>query len=136
VGQRVVRRSELEAEFALQIKMFKPDVPQNYVEEFEFAEDIDRKWRFDFAWPELMVAVECEGLSKGKSRHLTIKGFIDDCEKYAEATARGWLVLRVTRDQIRDLSAMRWLQRAIGIRQGRGKVSNQSGQSGAGVPTT
>lgn len=49
-----------------------------------------RKWRFDFAWPALKVAVEIEG----RGRHQTFTGYAADCHKYNEAVALGWRVLR------------------------------------------
>lgn len=57
-----------------------------------------RKWRFDYAFPELMVAIEYEGLfsASKKSRHTTIKGFTEDAEKYNEAAILGWRILRIT----------------------------------------
>lgn len=56
----------------------------------------DRKWRFDFAIPELMIAIEYEGLMSEKSGHTTIKGYSKDCEKYNEAIKQGWKLLRYT----------------------------------------
>lgn len=53
-----------------------------------------RRWRFDFAWPSLMVAVEIEGGIFVAGRHVRPSGFIKDCEKYNAAAANGWLVLR------------------------------------------
>jgi len=50
-----------------------------------------RKWRLDFAWPGYQIALECEGLG----RHQFVKGYRGDCEKYSEAAAMGWCVLRV-----------------------------------------
>lgn len=49
-----------------------------------------RKWRFDFAIPELKLAVEIEG----RGRHQTVDGFRKDCEKYNAALLLGWRVLR------------------------------------------
>ena len=47
--------------------------------------DLTRKWRFDFAWPLHMVAVEIEGgLYKG-GRRQTLIGFLADAEKYERA---------------------------------------------------
>lgn len=66
-------------------------------------------WRFDFAWPELMVAVEVEGVTVRKGadgktqlggRHAHITGFKDDCEKYAWAAVMGWRVLRFEQSQV------------------------------------
>jgi hypothetical protein len=56
----------------------------------------DRKWRFDFAIPELKIAIEYEGLMSEKSRHTTIKGFTGDTEKYNEAAVQRWKVMRYT----------------------------------------
>jgi very-short-patch-repair endonuclease len=56
----------------------------------------DRKWRFDFAWPKVKLAVELEGFGTGgdTGRHQSFVGFRGDCEKYTAATLRGWRVLR------------------------------------------
>ena len=54
-----------------------------------------RKWEFDFAWPEIMFAVEVEGGTyHGKSRHTTPTGYRGDLEKYTEANALGWTLFR------------------------------------------
>lgn len=50
----------------------------------------DRKWRFDFAWPGAMLALELEGVG----RHQTFIGYKADCEKYNAACLLGWRVLR------------------------------------------
>lgn len=55
-----------------------------------------RRWRFDFAWPELRLAVEVEGGTWSTSRHTSGQGFADDCEKYNAAAIAGWCVLRYT----------------------------------------
>lgn len=55
-----------------------------------------RKWRFDLAIPERRIAIEYEGTNSRKSRHTTITGYSEDCEKYNEAVKHGWQVLRYT----------------------------------------
>ena len=64
--------------------------------ETEYRFHAPRKWRFDFAWPEDMFAVEIEGgtYSKRKSRHITPTGYRGDLEKYTEANALGWTLFR------------------------------------------
>jgi very-short-patch-repair endonuclease len=61
-----------------------------------------RKWRFDFAWPSVMVAVEIEGGTWSGGRHATGAGMAKDCDKYNSATAMGWRVLRFTGNHLRS----------------------------------
>lgn len=90
-----------------------------YRKEFTFKGiDGDRKWRFDLAWPSLMLAIEIEG-GTGKrrdkpSRHLTSQGFDEDCVKYGEAAVMGWKVIRVTPRMIYDGTMMRLVKSALG----------------------
>ena len=72
-----------------------------------------RKWRFDFAWPERKLAAEVEGLSSGKSRHQTIKGYRADCEKYNAAVMAGWRVLRFTDKEIKSGEALQMIEEAL-----------------------
>ena len=65
-----------------------------YVKELQFHEK--RKWRFDWAIPELHTAIEYDGLISEKSRHTTISGYTGDCEKFNASTILGWKVLRYT----------------------------------------
>ena len=55
-----------------------------------------RKWRADIAIPTLKALIEYEGISSAKSRHTSITGFTNDCEKYNQAQILGWKVLRYT----------------------------------------
>lgn len=66
----------------------------HFVEEHKFHPT--RRWRFDFAIPERMIAIEYEGIFSEKSGHTTHKGYIKDTEKYNEAAKLGWTVLRYT----------------------------------------
>lgn len=69
-------------------------------------------WKFDFCWPESMLALEIEG-APGRGRHTTISGFKEDCRKYNEAWMMGWSVLRVTGDQVHNGQAINLLLRAF-----------------------
>lgn len=60
-----------------------------------------RLWRFDYAWPSRRVALEVEGgvfmsYHGKKSRHSTGTGMLADMQKYNNAASLGWIVLRVT----------------------------------------
>jgi len=71
-----------------------------------------RRWRFDFAWPDLKVAVECEGGTWSRGRHVRGKGFEGDCQKYNAAAVLGWKVLRVTGGML-DRDALGFLELLI-----------------------
>lgn len=71
--------------------------------EEEYLFNPNRKWRFDWAIPSLMIAVEYEGLFSEKSGHTTITGFTKDTDKYNSATSRGWRVIRLTALNYRNL---------------------------------
>lgn len=65
-----------------------------YVKEYKFHPT--RKWKFDWAIPELMCAVEFEGVMSEHSRHTSVTGFSGDTTKYNEAAKLRWIVLRYT----------------------------------------
>ena len=67
------------------------------VKEFRFHPT--RRWRFDYAFPELKIAVEVEGGVYIQGRHTRGSGFIKDMEKYNTAASMGWTILRVTPDE-------------------------------------
>jgi very-short-patch-repair endonuclease len=62
--------------------------------EYQFLPD--RKFRFDFAWPGCLVAVEMEGGIWVGGSHTRGVRYRSDCEKYNLATLVGWRVLRYT----------------------------------------
>lgn len=87
------------AEIELMLKLFgKPF-------EKEVIFHPERKWRFDFAIPSMMIAIEFEGIMSEKSRHTTVTGFSGDCTKYNEAAKLGWTVLRYTVLTYKNLSS-------------------------------
>ena len=55
-----------------------------------------RKWRLDYALPELKIAVEIHGGTRKQGRHNRADGFAKDREKMNEAQAAGWLVIEIT----------------------------------------
>lgn len=84
------------------------------VRELTFAASIKRKWRFDLAWPEHMLAVECDGATFANGRHTRGKGYEDDCVKFANAAILGWRVIRVTTEMVDDGRARVFIERAFG----------------------
>lgn len=73
-----------------------------------------RDWRFDFAWPDLMLAVEVDGGTRfGKSRHTRHEGFQEDCVKKNTAQLTGWKVLTFTTQMVNSGAAIRVIKDAI-----------------------
>ena len=79
----------------------------------EFMFHRKRKWRFDLAWPELLIAVEVEGGIWTGGRHVRGEGYEADCEKYNEAQLAGWMVLRFTPGMIKKGKAGGVIETAI-----------------------
>jgi hypothetical protein len=77
-----------------------------------------KDWRFDFAWPDLLVALEIEG-SLRRGRHTSPKGFTEDCRKYNAATLLGWRVYRVTGDMVHSGDAINLVARALELARGK-----------------
>lgn len=65
-----------------------------FVSELKFDEV--RGFRFDWAVPDLKLAIEYEGIFSDKSGHTTVTGYKKDCQKYNLATLQGWRLLRYT----------------------------------------
>lgn len=81
-----------------------------YVAEFTFAPH-ERNWRCDFALPAYRVAIEVDGGSHaaGKSKQRT------DTEKRGELAARGYRVVAVTPEEVKDGTARDRVARALGV---------------------
>ena len=100
--------SSLEARLAWQITgagLRAPDVEHRGIP--------GRKFRFDFAWPDRMLAVEVEGGTWIGGRHTSGAGFRADCQKYNLAAMAGWRVLRFTADMIDSGEALKMITEAI-----------------------
>lgn len=90
-------KSDLERTFETR---WKQQGGPELVEEYRFHPV--REWRFDFAIPRILTAFECEGGVHSGGRHTRGKGFTDDCIKYNEATALGWVIFRLPRALIEN----------------------------------
>ena len=82
---------------------------EGWVREHRFHPE--RRWRFDFAWPAAMFAVEVEGGTHSGGRHVRGQGFRKDAEKYGEALVMGWSVLRLPSGMVFDGSGIDLIQR-------------------------
>ncbi len=105
-------QSDLEAAFAFQLRVAGlPDAEREYM----FAlEAMGRRWRWDFCWPDAMLAVELQGGVWARGRHSRGAGYIADCEKSNAGTLLGWRLLRFTREQVESGYALECVERAMG----------------------
>lgn len=105
------KKSEIEAKFKLDCDA-RGLAP---VPEYKFHPD--RRWRFDFAFPERMIAVECEGGVWSNGRHTRGSGFIADMEKYNAAAALGWFVFRFDASQVKSGNAINFMVSVLASRE-------------------
>ena len=72
-----------------------------------------RLWRFDFAWPDSMLALEIEGGIWTGGRHTTGAGYRADMDKYNEAALLGWRVLRTTPKRVKEGEALELVRKGL-----------------------
>ena len=101
-------KSEFEDWLFFQIKAIDLPLPER---EYRFC---SRRWRFDFAWPDRMLAAELAGAVYSQGRHTRGKGFTEDCRKYSEAAILGWRILHLTTQMIPSGEAVAVIERALG----------------------
>jgi hypothetical protein len=86
----------------------------NAVPQLQFARSLGRGWRFDWAIPSAMLAIEIEGLVMRKlagqlvvmGRHASPAGIKEDMVKYNSAVLLGWHVLRFEQHDIKPRRAI------------------------------
>ena len=77
-----------------------------------------RKWRFDTAIPVLRIGFEMDGIIGGRGGgHQRRQGYLRDREKDLAALARGWVVVRVTSQQIDDGTALSYIEQIVMLRR-------------------
>lgn len=109
VAREKARVSVAEEAFALGLRAYGLPEP---VRQHRFSPP--RLWRFDFCWPELMLAVEVDGVMWDRQGgHQRPDDYADDCEKLNEAVLLGWRVLRFTPAQVARGEAALTVHRAL-----------------------
>lgn len=82
-----------------------------------------RRWRFDYAWPEFLVALEVEGGVWTRGRHNRAAGFLKDIEKYNAAAQLGWLVVRCTPKDLATQATVQLVESVLKRQQGQRRRS-------------
>ena len=80
--------------------------------EYRFNES--RRWRADFAWPELKLIVEIHGGTWTNGRHNRARGLANDLEKSNAAQLGGWLYLAYTGDDVKSGKAVNEVVKVVG----------------------
>jgi very-short-patch-repair endonuclease len=88
-------KSALEEEFLFHVKSLNLPAPQ---EQYQIIPD--RKFRWDFAWPDRKIAVEIQGGTWSGGAHSRGWGIQRDCEKNNLAVCQGWRLLYFTSDMV------------------------------------
>lgn len=88
-------------QFCIQCKIAGLPMPER-----EYRFHPTRKWRLDYFFPSLQLAVEKEGGVWIRGRHTHPAGFLKDIEKYNELSLAGISLLRFTPKQINDGEAV------------------------------
>lgn len=84
-------------------------------QEFPFAKEVGRKFRFDFAWPERKIAVEVEGgiWARYRGGHTHPMHILRDMEKGNIAAKLGWRVFRFTTDEVKKGIAQTFMKEVL-----------------------
>lgn len=85
--------------------------------EYQFIPD--RKYRADFAYPDLHLLIEVEGGTRGRGGHSSHVGISRDIEKGNLAMLNGWRVLRCTGEQVTNGMCVLWIEQALDAEEGR-----------------
>lgn len=96
-------------------KICKAELGVDVIKEHKFYEG--REWRFDYAIPSNMLAIEVEGGAWSNGRHTRGSGFIKDMEKYNTATSMGWRLLRVIPDELLTSKTLELIKKTLKLKQ-------------------
>ena len=96
-------------------KLIESETGYGVTKELKFHDT--RKWRFDYAIPNLKIAIEIEGGAWTNGRHTRGSGFIKDMEKYNAAACCGWVMLRFTPGDKTKLSTLETIKDLIRERE-------------------
>jgi very-short-patch-repair endonuclease len=106
-------RKRSEAEVLMEAQLWKAGL-MPFCAEHRFHSE--RRWRFDFAWPDNLVALEIDGGLYVNGGHNRGSKIIDEHDKLNEAAIMGWTVLRVDPKKVRSGEALQLIKRALGYK--------------------
>lgn len=102
-------KSDLEERLLYQIRAVGLPEPER---EYKFAlEQLGRRWRFDFAYPDDKIAIEVQGGIWTRGAHARGTGLERDYEKLNVAQMLGWTVLQFSGNMIDSGEAVETIER-------------------------
>lgn len=87
-----------------------------------------RRYRWDYARPDLKLAIEYDGRGVG---HQGIAGAWRDAEKSNEAALCGWTLIRCNAATVTDGRCQAWIETALGFARGEGVCDAQEAAASA-----
>ena len=112
-------KSDFELMFEEQVKELKTP----YATQYKFSDD--RKWTCDFYLPKYKLLVEIEGGVWIMGRHSRGAGFVKDCEKYNTAVCKGYSVMRMPTQWVKNNIAIGYVKMFIELFNREGKNVNK-----------
>jgi very-short-patch-repair endonuclease len=100
--------SDVEDDFLFQIKAVGLPVPYRQAKVIK-----DRRYRWDFCWPERNLLVEIQGGIWIRGAHARGGGIERDCEKNNLAVLAGYRCLQFTSGMVSDGSALTFLEKVL-----------------------
>jgi very-short-patch-repair endonuclease len=102
-----------EAQKDMFIKLVENELNIEIWPEFYFS--VDRLFRLDYAYPELKIGIEVDGgtWSKKRSGHSSGTGLARDREKSTLLATLGWLLIRVTPQELMTLKTIETIKKII-----------------------
>ncbi len=124
-GKRPRKKGNDDAERLLlwQIKQYGLTPP---ISQYLFAMTLKRQWRWDFAWTSEFLALEVQGGIWTRGAHGHPEDILRNMLKHNDAALLGWRWLQFTPEQVKDGSAVLFLQRYL--------LGNQGGNTCESLP--
>lgn len=77
----------------------------------EYCHIPKRKFRLDFAYPDIKMGLEIDGGIYNRKAHGSITGILRDIEKSNLGLVEGWSVLRIPNDKILDSKYLKMIEK-------------------------
>lgn len=112
IASQLPKTSPLVSELKFQLRVLELPAPKEEVRVVPH-----RRFVWDLAWSDRMLAVECQGSIYSQGHHTRGRGYTDDCIKMAEGLLAGWRILWITSDMVKSGQAVDYIVRALELKE-------------------